>query len=388
MKFSDISLPEVYKDSYDFRFFVKWFSYCLEGIKSDTENLIDLLDPQRCPSELLWMLGDTMGYKYDSRFLVSFNRLVLTYFMSLIYNRGSKTGMTLAAEINLAQFDVNSYAEENEAYRDRLKDTTIPINACYMTGHPDQGYIDIVYYSENIPKDACFEYVRPLGMFTFTHAGIRVDSRTKISVDPRLTGANSIFLGVGPTRVGHYRRADYASIQKMVDNSGNPDVEKRHLAWYRNGDYEGQGNKMIDPGLRSLYSVQLCNNEHIVKALMPSLPIYTIGEGPTEVGTLYPDNYYKTEEDKLWNLRVDREAEEELGGELLTFDDSRTESIINPRPAVNPIMANPGDAIRMTPDGHRYLYQGKSGKYYSNYIWYTHPDDDDDIYNLGKQDKE
>ena len=106
MTFSDIPVPEVYRESADFRFFLKWIAICLSSIQYKTDNLINLLDPQRCPSNLLWMLGDTCGYKYDERLSKAFNRLVILYFAKLIRYRGSKTGITFAAQVNLAQFNL------------------------------------------------------------------------------------------------------------------------------------------------------------------------------------------------------------------------------------------------------------------------------------------
>ena len=104
MNLDHITVPEIYTTSADFRFFLKWFKIALSKVQYDTENLADIYDPLKCPAELLWMLADTMGFKYDDRLPTSFNRLVLMYFMSMIRNRGSKDGMTIAAEVNLAQF--------------------------------------------------------------------------------------------------------------------------------------------------------------------------------------------------------------------------------------------------------------------------------------------
>ena len=85
MKISDVAVPQVYKEeSADFRFFLKWFETALTKVHYDTENLPDIYDPLKCPDWLLWMLADTMGYKYDDRLPTSFNRLVLVYFMSMI----------------------------------------------------------------------------------------------------------------------------------------------------------------------------------------------------------------------------------------------------------------------------------------------------------------
>lgn len=364
MKISTIPVPEVYKRSSDFRFFLKWIELCFEQLQFDTENLVDLLDPERCPASLLWMLGDTKGYKYDDRVSVAFNRLVILYFMSLIRNRGSKTGVTLAAEINLAQFNLNDYAKENSAYEDRIADTSIPVNSVYVTSHTKEGYIDIVYFAENIPTDVCLEYVRPIGMYCFTHSGVRVDSRTKISVDARLTNANDLNVPVGPTRVGHYRRADYASMQRMVTNDGQPYMETRRDVYYRNSDAEKKPSHVINPGYRTLYSLQIANNEHIVKALIPSTgeapdPIFSLGYGPQDVNVVYPDNYLKHSDYPEFNLRYDKELDESFGYDVYQFDPERTSTIIDSKPQVNPVMGQMGEAISMAPNNSKYTVVNK-----------------------------
>lgn len=357
MKFKDIPVPDVYKSSADFRIFLDWFSECLTKVQEDIENITDLIDPERCPKDLLWLLAETMGFRYEEKMLPAYNRLVLLYFMSMIYNRGSRTGMLLAAETNLAQFNVIDYASEDKAYEDRLADTSVPVNSVYLSEHPDKGYIDLVYYSEKEPTDVCIEYVRPVGMYCFTHAGVRVDAKTQISVDARLTDANCVTLTVGPTRVGHYRRADYASLQKLVTNSGQPYAEPRRKVWYRNSESEDEA--AVNAGYRSLASLQLCNNEHIVKSLLPSqkdmdYSVFSVGYEPHDVSVTVPDDYLKIKDGRPYNLRYDEQAEAELGVDIYTIDEDRTIDIMNPRPAVNMPMLQVGDAISLVPDNTEY----------------------------------
>lgn len=398
MKFSDIPVPEAYKESADFRFFMKWFELALSQIKFDTENLFDLYDPQRCPSSLLWLLADTMGYKFDDRLPVAFNRLVLLYFMSMIRHKGSKTGVTLAAEVNLAQFSIDAYGQDNPIMYDRLEDTSIPVNSAYVTPHPEQGYIDIVYFSAVDPVDACVEYVRPIGMYCFQHSGVRVDARTKLSVDARLTNMEDLAISVGPTHVGHYRREDYASLQKTVsvkvpvskeigeqsggrylkDKDGNyyrydervSPQYGRNKAYYRNKDHEGEASPYINPGYRSLYSLQLANNEHIVKALIPEKetgdlverdPIFSLGYQPQDVSVVLPDSYLTDKEQFLYNLRYDKALEESITSGVQTLDTNRAQTTVRPYPAVNPPMASLGDAVSLDADNTQYSKLTKSG---------------------------
>lgn len=408
MDIKNISLPEIYKQSADFRFFCKWFATSLDKLKYDTENFFDLYDPLRCPGDLLWLLADTMGYKFDDRLNLptSFNRLVLLYFMSMIYNRGSKDGVTLAAEVNLAQFTIRdkiygykdksgNYVKGNDILSNRLEDTSIPVNSVYVTPHTPEGYIDVVYFSDEIPKDACIEYVRPLGMFLFQHAGVRFDARTKITIDARLTDERDLGLSdfFGPTQVGHYRREDYARLQKTAEIQADIEDRKspngrtndtshtRQDVWFRNSDSEdreyGDGTygsgagkiknpktgKPINSGYRALYSLQISNNEEIVRSLVG--PIFDLGYEP-QVEVVSGPQYVKDDymQEKAWNLRYDRKLDEEETAknaygeyDVSVLDSERTDRtsrIPLPIPAVNPIMSTIGDAISLNENNTKY----------------------------------
>lgn len=381
MKICNIAVPEIYKSSADFRFFCKWFETALQKIKYDTENLLDLYDPLRCPAPLLWMLADTMGFKYDDRLPTAFNRLVLLYFMSMIRHKGSKNGMMLAAEVNLAQFNIlmqactgytnddGEFIEPNSILQDRLEDTSIPVNSVYVTSHTSEGYIDVVYFSDRLPINTCIEYVRPLGMYVFEHAGVRYDSRTKICIDARLTNTSDLQLSIGPTHVGHYRRDDYARMQHAnlrQDGLAGQDYtyDKRNYVYYRNSDAEGHPDPSINPGYRALYSLQLSNNENIVRSLIDK-PIFSLGYGSQDVETLYVDGYDKypyqdrylnrthiLDPSKAYNLRYDRSTEESITSDVYTLHKPVADdvSIIKPRPAVNSIMSAIGDALSKSTD--------------------------------------
>lgn len=350
MKLSDVSIPDIYLSSSDFKFFRDWFITALTKIHYDTEHFMDLYDPLKCPKELLWLLADTMGFRYDDRLVPAFNRLVLLYFMSMIRNRGSRDGVTLAAEINLTQFNIERAGQADDINYDRLHDSSIPTNSVYVNPNVEDGYIDIVYFSEELPTDACIEYVRPVGMFCFEHAGVRCDGRTRVSIDARLTDSNYIGISLGPTHVGHYSRADYASLQKQRPNSIQADQSHRRRAvYYRNSVYEtahpsedNYNRRQINPGLRALYSLQLCNNENIVQALLPS--IFGLGKDP-QVYTVYPDGYELPDIEPnvpSYNLRYDLAQETSITDDVWTVD-SGTQ--LNPVPKVNPPMFEIGESI-------------------------------------------
>ena len=395
MRLEDISVPEVYTDSWDFRFFLKWIWECLAKIKYDTDHIFDNYDPLKCKEELLWMLGDTIGYKYDDRLPAAFNRLVLLYFMQMIRKKGSKDGVTFAAEVNLAQFNIISYGAGyededgtvhpgNDILYNRLEDTSVPVNAVYVTHDVGAGYIDVTYFSTERPVDACIEYVRPLGMYVFQHAGVRFDSKTQVSIDARLTQISDRFESIGSTRVGHYTRDDYARMQRVddfpADFEKNEDSlhvytdDERKTVYYSNIAYEeAHGiDYHINPGYRALYSLQLCNNEHLVKALID--PHFSLGYGPQTDDKLYAsDGYYIVEdgvkvvnpksyllpsyaETPPYNLRYDRYQELSETTDVSTYDEvNGISTITNSRPMINPIYGQLGDAIERHDRMHTYV---------------------------------
>jgi hypothetical protein len=367
MRLEDISIPEVYKEeSWDFRFFLKWLITCLTKHKYDTEHIYDLYDPLKCKKELLWMLGDTVGWKYDDRLPAAFNRLVLLYFAKMMRYKGSRSGVTFAAELNLAEFNLINYEVGYEdangkvvkgktILEDRLEDTTVPSNSVYVTPHTALGYIDVVYFSTKKPIDACIEYVRPLGMYLFQHAGVHFDARTQISVDARLTNTREMYESIGPTHVGHYTRDDYARMQRVYDLSDSKKYDgeavqstvtdaqevgaklqvatndNRQKVWYRNSEHEKATSKTINPGYRAIYSLQLCNNEQIVKGLIgtviaPKDPIFSLGYGPQDNNDEYnTEPYYVMNSPS--NTKNDNINEKQWGA-YVTEDNVR---VVNPK---------------------------------------------------------
>lgn len=362
MDIKNIPVPDIYTSSADFRFFLKWFDYALNRIQYDTNNLMDLYDPLRCPKELLWMLGDTMGYQYDDRLCTAFNRFALLFFMSLIRNKGSRTGVTLAAEVNLKQKDINKYGEENQINYDRLEDTSIPVNSVYVESHVDDGYIDVVYFTDEKPIDSCIEYVRPLGMYCFQYAGVRIDSTTKISVDARLANATDALGAIGSTRVGRYTRNDYARLQHMTNEpKQKKDLnDTRNLAWANSSTAPVGGAPTMNAGYRALSSLQMANNEHIVKSLF-SEPIFTIDGGPT-VEAIQKFDVDDPKYNLLYNRTVDMQSYFTVDSEgnmhpiydeanpptylpVDTLDHKRVSTPTNPKPKVNGIMTQMGQRI-------------------------------------------
>lgn len=360
----ELSVPDCYLESSDFRFFLKWVSEAFYKLKYDLDAFFDLYDPLRCPQELLWLLADTMGFKFDDRLPVAYNRLVLLYFMSMIRYKGSRNGVLLAANVNLTQFDVIDYQAQtqDDMDLDRLNFTNIRVNSAYVNVNTEAGYIDVVYFSTKKPIDACIEYVRPIGMYCFQHAGVIQNARSKLGIDVRLTDAvDSSITGMVATQVGRYTREDYARIQTGSENANNTFTPKdgRQPAYNRNSVYEQVPEQ--NAGYRTLYSLQLANNQNMDQLLQLNPPIFSQGYLPQDYADV---SYVDVEVVRAqsydghlpeWNLLYDRLSEEELGHDISTLDTFRTPNRTHPRPAVNPIMTQVGDAISMNDQNTEYI---------------------------------
>lgn len=346
MKLDKLAIPEIYESSQDFRFFIKWIACCLGRLQYDIENLPDLYDPLRCPSKLLWMLADTMGYKYDDRFPTAYIRLILLYFMSMIRLRGSQDGITLAANTNLAQYRILNEGESNYIKFDRLEDTSIPVNTAYVSYNTKAAYIQVTYFTDEVPTDACLEYVRPLGMYCFQSAGVRYGANTKISIEAKLAdkinSEDADLHSITATHVGHYTRDDYARMQKThLDENGkvvNDFGDGRKDVYYRNSRLGIDSS--INPGYRAISSLQLCNNEGVISSLI-NAEIFDIGYGPQDVSTFEGDDVL----DKKYNLLYNSDNEPTEMDKVTTIDSGSIP--IRPIPMVAPIMGVVGDAIEI-----------------------------------------
>jgi hypothetical protein len=283
----------------------------------------------------------------------------------MIKLKGSKNGVMLAAEVNPAQFNILEYCKEKEILYDRLEDTSIPVNSVSVIPHPDEGYAEVVYFSDKKPVDACIEYVRPLGMYMVPRSGVTINTRTKIVVDGRLTNENDMKMSIGPTHIGHYSREDYARLQKMkiehresgpVDPTKPSDVNEKHTrkpVWKRNQKYEVTPDGDLNPGYRALYNLQISNNEHIVKSLLK--PMFTLGYGPQPGDTgddIYYENNADMRDDRPWDIKNMRYLKNDnaFGDGWYPEDTSRTQENTDPKPRVNPIFGKLGDAIAMNPN--------------------------------------
>jgi hypothetical protein len=360
--------PEIYwKESEEFRVFLSAIDQAFDETFDKTERITDCLDPLQVQENLISKLAHRMGFVYDWRFQPQFNRLVLHHFPSMIYNRGSITGVSIGALTNLAslcldELDATSdrefqyfadnyrnaydrgvaiinqdtgYSAHNGIDReadpkltvdsnavnfeaeiraraiteDRLDDTSLPNNAVAISVNTDAFMIDergrvrlernepyfinVIYFSETVPVDACLEYVRPMGMYLFQHAGVKLSAQNRVLLHPTLGDQfnnhqpvqvdvwGRRLLGSGSQRinpnerfspsiyggVGDYNRTDFATIQQYAAN-----------AWLnQNASNNAAGNNTN--AYRNTFNPQNIHLPHGLEDLNPQAPTVPWNDG-------------------------------------------------------------------------------------------------------------
>lgn len=173
-------VPKVYQ-SRDYKAFLTMLDIVLSTSKYEIDNLLSLYDPETCPSNLLPYLAHLVGYVYNYTDSIQENRNIIKNFNAMIRNRGSETGITLAAALSLSGSD-------NKDFISDLEYLSIMINY-------EKGLIEILYPREKTKVRNLLDWVRPVGMYIDLTPGtvagskdtITVNDNVKVNVQPYST---------------------------------------------------------------------------------------------------------------------------------------------------------------------------------------------------------
>lgn len=141
-------VPEVYSESRDYRVFLRLLSVLISVLKDKVDRVPTLYSSDECPKDLLYLLADMVGYNLDSSRTVQSNRMVVSNYPVMLRNRGSRTGLKMAAALSLNSKSASpSYSLDN-----------ILIEYDF-----DKGLIKIYYPSDEELDFDLIEAVRPIG---------------------------------------------------------------------------------------------------------------------------------------------------------------------------------------------------------------------------------
>lgn len=144
-------VPEVYRDSRDYRTWLKLFGVVCTTIKYSVDTLPFLFNADQCPEDLLPLLADELGYKYDDSLPIVYNRLIMKYFTNMINNRGNEIGIKLAVTLSI------------NTSRSVSTDGFAPIDTLAIDFDHDTGTLIVYYPNTEEIRNNLIEYVRPVG---------------------------------------------------------------------------------------------------------------------------------------------------------------------------------------------------------------------------------
>lgn len=141
-------VPEVYSESRDYRVFLRLLSVLISVLKDKVDRVPTLYSSNECPKDLLYLLSDMVGYSLDSSRTTQSNRMIISNYPVMLRNRGSRTGLKMAAALSLnSKSSSPSYSLDN-----------ILIEYDF-----DKGLIKIYYPSDEELDFDLIEAVRPVG---------------------------------------------------------------------------------------------------------------------------------------------------------------------------------------------------------------------------------
>lgn len=97
-------VPRSFSRSRHYRALLKLTDIALNSAKSDIENLVAVINPDKCPNMYLPLLAAKVGYSYDFNLSYSLNRKIIKYFPYMLKLRGSESGIKIATALSISTY--------------------------------------------------------------------------------------------------------------------------------------------------------------------------------------------------------------------------------------------------------------------------------------------
>lgn len=182
------NVPKIYNTSRDYQAILRLLDLLINVEKSDTDNLVSLVNADMCPSKYLPLLASYVGYDYDYSLSYETNRLIIKYFPKMIRLRGSEEGIVLACAVA-----INS-ALEKETISGGSMDF---INVIYDTKtDPDKPMLKVFINTDLSTNSKLFdliEVVRPVGMAIQIKESIAVRNKDSVEISDAVTVSKMAF---------------------------------------------------------------------------------------------------------------------------------------------------------------------------------------------------
>lgn len=179
------NVPKIYNTSRDYQAILRMLDLLVNVEKNDIDNMVSLVNADKCPSKYLPLLASYVGYDYDYSLSYETNRLIIKYYPLMIKYRGSEEGIILACAVA-----INSALE-----RDTISGEMDYLNVIF----DEEDRVVKVFVSTQTLTSKLFdliEVVRPVGMGIQVKSSVAVRPIETIKIGDRIT-ASSLEFTVG-----------------------------------------------------------------------------------------------------------------------------------------------------------------------------------------------
>lgn len=208
-------IPKPYTISRDYQVLLKLFDIIMVAEKSDIDNFVGLLNPDRCPSKYLPLLASLVGYDYDYTLSYEANRIIIKYFPQLLRLRGSERGIVLAVAIA-----IGAQQEYSEITNVR---NLVNINTIRDTDNNVDRLDVYIYYPHYLNKVYdLIELVRPVGVgFKLIPAkSLRNPDDDTVRFDVYVSQQYGNINASDRYKVSDSNDTGFGEVAKLLDNEG------------------------------------------------------------------------------------------------------------------------------------------------------------------------
>ena len=176
------NVPDIYTTSRDYQAILRLLDIITNVEKNDVNNMVSLVNADKCPSKYLPLLASYVGYDYDYSLSYETNRLIIKYYPLMIKYRGSEKGIRIACAVA-----INSAMEKDDISGDMEY-----LNVIY----DEDDKILKVFVGANVLTKKMFELielVRPVGMGIQVKQSVGVRPKEILKLEDYVTVSNLDF---------------------------------------------------------------------------------------------------------------------------------------------------------------------------------------------------
>ena len=205
-------VPYAYSKSREYQVFCKLLDLVINASKSEVDNFINLINPDKCPDHMLPLLASYVGYEYDYNEKYTANRVIIKHFNNLIRNRGNQIGIGLAIALAITATGAFDDIDLVSLFRISYDRETNTINI-------------YLYYDRYLSKvKDLIEVVRPAGTRIKIVPAESISTIDQIAIGDYITDENKEkYFGSDRYKVSKNTRVGFAEVAGDLESEG---VEK------------------------------------------------------------------------------------------------------------------------------------------------------------------